>query len=100
MIEIRECYLSDNEGLLELTSLTPMKGQISIRNDRYPDFFRILSLRSSNSLLNYNNSELTPELSTDSSYFQEEMNGSIVIVAVDKNKIVGSFSAVEESMLI
>jgi hypothetical protein len=45
MIKIREALPSDNEGLLQLTSVTPMKGQISIRIDRNPDFFRLLSMR-------------------------------------------------------
>jgi GNAT superfamily N-acetyltransferase len=42
---------SDNDGLLMLTSMTPMDGEISIRSDRYPDFFRLLDLRGNNRVL-------------------------------------------------
>jgi len=45
MISIREASPADNEGLLQLTSLTPMKGRISLRVDRNPDFFGLLSKR-------------------------------------------------------
>ena len=64
-IIIREATHSDNEELLNLTSLTPMKGSISIRIDRRPDFFRLLELRGS----------------------------SVVIVAELNNKLIGSYSA-------
>jgi ribosomal protein S18 acetylase RimI-like enzyme len=40
-IEIREAVASDNEALLELTSLTPMEGTIALRIDREPDFFAL-----------------------------------------------------------
>ena len=45
MAKIREATQSDNNGLLSLTSMTPMSGEISIRSDRYPDFFRLLDRR-------------------------------------------------------
>jgi N-acetylglutamate synthase-like GNAT family acetyltransferase len=45
MIVIREALSTDNAGLLQLTSVTPMKGQISIRIDRNPDFFSLLRMR-------------------------------------------------------
>ncbi|HRZ98188.1 MAG TPA: GNAT family N-acetyltransferase [Paludibacter sp.] len=44
-IIFRDGNSSDNEGLLRLTSLTPMIGRISIRIDRQPDFFRLLEKR-------------------------------------------------------
>lgn len=45
MVNIREALSSDNEGLLVLTSLTPMSGRISLRIDRNPDFFSLLKMR-------------------------------------------------------
>jgi len=45
MVIIREALLTDNAGLLQLTSMTPMKGRISLRIDRNPDFFSLLSKR-------------------------------------------------------
>jgi hypothetical protein len=63
-IIIREGTHSDNEGLVQLTSLTPMKGEISIRIDRNPLFFRLLELR----------------------------GPSFVIVAEIQKKIIGSYS--------
>jgi predicted N-acetyltransferase YhbS len=45
MTRIREATRNDNEGLLSLTAATPMDGTISIRTDRYPDFFRLLDRR-------------------------------------------------------
>jgi hypothetical protein len=44
-VVIREALPKDNAALLKLTSLTPMKGRISLRIDRNPDFFRLLSKR-------------------------------------------------------
>lgn len=44
-MEIRAANTSDNAGLLELTSLTPMKGAISLCIDRKPDFFGLLRYR-------------------------------------------------------
>jgi hypothetical protein len=46
--DIREATAADNDRLLRLASLTPMGGQISLRIDRYPDFFRLLNLRGPN----------------------------------------------------
>jgi GNAT superfamily N-acetyltransferase len=45
MTRIREATRGDNEGLLSLTALTPMGGEIAIRSDRYPDFFSLLDRR-------------------------------------------------------
>jgi GNAT superfamily N-acetyltransferase len=42
---IRDATRADNGGLLALTATTPMRGDISIRSDRYPDFFRLLDRR-------------------------------------------------------
>ena len=44
-MHIQQADRSDNEGLLALTSMTPMGGEISIRIDRKPDFFRLLDRR-------------------------------------------------------
>ena len=51
MAIIREATRSDNEGLLSLTAMTPMGGDISIRIDRSPDFFRLLDRRGSSHVL-------------------------------------------------
>jgi hypothetical protein len=45
MIQLREAVSTDNAGLLNLTSLLPMEGRISIRIDRNPDFFKLLNVR-------------------------------------------------------
>lgn len=42
---IREGVRSDNEGLVALSSLVPMKGKLTIRVDRKPDFFGLLEAR-------------------------------------------------------
>jgi len=44
---IREAVPKDSGKLLELTSLTAMKGAIGLRIDRQPDFFRLLHLSES-----------------------------------------------------
>ena len=64
-ITIREAIRADNDGLVLLTSLTPMKGDISIRIDRKPDFFRLLEMRGQ----------------------------SFVVIAEVNNSIIGSSSA-------
>lgn len=51
MAIIRVATESDNDGLLMLTAMTPMLGEISIRSDRYPDFFRLLKLRGQSQVL-------------------------------------------------
>ena len=51
MMTIRDATRSDNEGLLSLTALTPMDGEISIRSDRQPDFFRLLDMRGNSHLV-------------------------------------------------
>lgn len=72
MIKIRAATESDNEGLINLTSLTPMKGEISIRIDRHPDFFKLLSFRGK----------------------------CIVYIMENGDDIVGSFSAAEVKCFI
>ncbi|WP_243348003.1 GNAT family N-acetyltransferase [Parabacteroides sp. FAFU027] len=44
-IVIREALPYDNEGLLQLTALTPMKGNVTLFVDRKPDFFGLLRQR-------------------------------------------------------
>src|SRR3989304_2040052 len=63
---------SDNEGLLRLTSATPMGGEISIRIDRHPDFFQLL----------------------------ERRGRSFVLVAEEGGKIVGSISTAAETVQV
>lgn len=41
-IQIRQATPADNEGLIRLAELTPMRGRISVRVDRTPDFFGLL----------------------------------------------------------
>jgi len=71
-IKIREATVADNPGLINLTSLTPMKGEISIRIDRHPDFFSLLRLR----------------------------GNCIVYVMEKEEQIIGSFSAAEVNCFI
>jgi len=72
MIKIREATEADNPGLINLTSLTPMKGEISIRIDRHPDFFRLLKRR-----------------------------GNCIVYVMEKDEeIIGSFSAAEVKCFI
>lgn len=51
MLRIRKAIEPDNEGLIALTRLTPMKGLISLRIDRKPDFFRLLRQRGDNNIV-------------------------------------------------
>jgi len=44
-IILRAGTRSDNDGLLALTSATPLEGAMSVRLDRNPDFFRMLDRR-------------------------------------------------------
>ncbi|WP_423129224.1 GNAT family N-acetyltransferase [Gaoshiqia sp. Z1-71] len=44
-MHIREAKPADNESLLRLTALTPMKGIIELRIERQPDFFALLRER-------------------------------------------------------
>ncbi len=71
-MNIRQAVPADNAALVELTSLTSMKGEISIRIDRYPDFFLLL----------------------------QERGLYTVFVAEEQGNIVGSFSAVHEEFQI
>jgi len=72
MVIIRKANQGDNEGLLRLTELTPMLGEIGIRIDRKPDFFKLLNL----------------------------LGNSIVIIAEENGEIIGCVSAVDEGVLI
>lgn len=45
MIIFRKGTESDNQQLIDLTALSPMEGDISLRIDRSPDFFALLKLR-------------------------------------------------------
>ncbi|WP_297693650.1 GNAT family N-acetyltransferase, partial [uncultured Eudoraea sp.] len=45
MVNYRRANFEDNKGLLELTSEAGMDGDISLRIDRHPDFFKLLELR-------------------------------------------------------
>ncbi len=65
MVEFRIASKSDNLGLLELTSSVSMEGNISLRIDRNPDFFKILQLRGK----------------------------SLVIIAEENQKIIGAVCA-------
>jgi hypothetical protein len=72
MIQLREAVSTDNAGLLNLTSLLPMEGRISIRIDRNPDFFQLLNLRGPGKLF----------------------------VAENEGKIIGCFSASMMNILV
>jgi GNAT superfamily N-acetyltransferase len=45
MLTIRPAVPADSDNLITLTGLTPMKGVISLRIDRQPDFFALLQQR-------------------------------------------------------
>lgn len=45
MIRYRLATIDDNQQLIELTSSTGMEGEISLRIDRNPDFFKLLDMR-------------------------------------------------------
>jgi hypothetical protein len=73
MITIRLATENDSAGLLVLSAMTPMSGTISIRIDRYPDFFDLLKQR----------------------------GPYIAIIAEDEEKeIVGSFTATRQTFYI
>lgn len=65
MINYRLATRDDNQQLIELTAATGMDGEIALRIDRKPDFFKLLSMRGE----------------------------SKVLLALDDNNIIGSFSA-------
>ncbi|MGB8193781.1 MAG: GNAT family N-acetyltransferase [Chitinophagaceae bacterium] len=70
---IRKAIPADSAALIALTALTPMKGKISLRIDRKPDFFRLL----------------------------QERGAHIVLVAEDdQHQITGSFSAARQNFVI
>jgi predicted N-acetyltransferase YhbS len=62
---IREAVQSDNSALLELASSAPIKGRISFRTERRPNFFKLLDSRGPH----------------------------VLFVAVSAGKIIGSISA-------
>ena len=45
MIQYRIATNDDNQQLIELTSASGMMGEISLRIDRKPDFFKLLNMR-------------------------------------------------------
>lgn len=45
MVNYRLAHLNDNQQLLELTGSTGMPGNMALRIDRYPDFFKLNNLR-------------------------------------------------------
>jgi len=45
MTKYRLATISDNQQLIELTASSGMAGQISLRIDRQPDFFKLLNMR-------------------------------------------------------
>ena len=45
MVNIRHATAADSDALINLSALTPMKGRISLRIDRNPDFFQLLRER-------------------------------------------------------
>ena len=51
MLNIRFATDADNEQLIALTASTPMRGTISLRIDRKPDFFRLLNERGESKVL-------------------------------------------------
>lgn len=71
-MDIREAGEKDNEALLELTRLSPMKGVISLCIERRPDFFALVRYRGESKLL----------------------------VAEDKGKVIGSFSSAKRQVII
>lgn len=73
MIRIRSAKDSDSNALIHLTGLTPMKGKISLRIDRRPDFFQLLHKRG---------------------------NYIAIVAETDNNEIVGSFTAACQSFFV
>jgi len=45
MIKYRKATLEDNQQLIDLTAASGMKGDISLRIDRQPNFFKLLEMR-------------------------------------------------------
>ena len=72
MIQYRLATYDDNEQLIQLTSASGMAGDISLRIDRKPDFFKLLNMRGE----------------------------SKVFVAVDENMIVGSICVSREDVYV
>ncbi len=72
MIRYRLATNDDNQQLIELTSSSGMQGEISLRIDRKPDFFKLLAMRGS----------------------------SRVFVALDENVIVGSICVSQQEVYV
>jgi hypothetical protein len=72
MINIRRGTHADSDALIKLTGLCPMKGIISLRIDREPDFFLLL----------------------------QERGDYWVLVAEEKNRIIGSLSVACQNTFI
>ncbi len=67
---IREASSNDNDGLLHLTKLCPMKGVISVCIDRQPDFFALVRKRGE----------------------------SVVLVAIKDERIIGAISGSKQTV--
>lgn len=72
MIKYRLATIDDNQQLIDLTASSGMTGEIALRIDRKPDFFKLLSMRGK----------------------------SKVFVAVDDNTIIGSLCVSLQSVYI
>ena len=72
MIQYRLATNADNQQLIQLTSASGMTGEIALRIDRKPDFFKLLNMRGE----------------------------SKVFVAVDENLIVGSICVSREEVYV
>ncbi len=69
---IREAALDDNERLIELVRRCPMKGQLQVYLDRYPDFFAMTRLQGDRSYI----------------YVAEDMRGDLVgsVVLIERQE--------------
>jgi len=72
MIQYRLATYDDNQQLIELTSASGMAGEIALRIDRKPDFFKLLNMRGK----------------------------SKVFVALDGDRIVGSVGVSQEDVYV
>ena len=72
MIRYRLAAYDDNQQLIELTSSSGMEGEISLRIDRKPDFFKLLEMRGK----------------------------SYVFVALDEDVIVGSICVSKQDVYV
>jgi hypothetical protein len=72
MIHYRLATIDDNQQLIELTAASGMAGEIALRIDRHPDFFKLLKMRGE----------------------------STVFVALDDTRVVGSVCVSQEDVYI